>query len=65
MMENLWKYDYFEESFKEAIGKDYAEFDKEYLIALKKEYYPQLAKDDFNSNNSETVARDGFNLKPA
>lgn len=65
MMENLWKFDFFQDSFRDAIGKDYAEFDKEYLIALKEEYYPQLANDDFNSTQGKTVVRDGFNLKPA
>lgn len=43
MMENLWKYDTFEDCFEDALGLNYKEFDSEYLYALKKEYYPQLA----------------------
>ncbi|KAA3617242.1 MAG: hypothetical protein D8M58_03350 [Calditrichaeota bacterium] len=65
MMENLWKYDRFEDSFKEATGMNYAEFDHEYLYYLKKNYYPQLGDTDFNSQIAKTIVRDGFNLKPA
>jgi len=65
IMENLWKYDTFETSFQDAVGLNYREFDSEYLYALKKEYYPQLATDDFNSQTTATIVRDGFNFKPA
>ncbi len=64
MLENLWKHDRFEHCFREAIGKSYAEFDKEYLYHLKKRYYPLLADNDFNSQVTETIVRDGYNFKP-
>lgn len=65
LMENLWKYDRFEESFRETLGMSYAEFDKEYLYALKKQYYPQLANDDYNAITAQTIVSEGFNFKPA
>jgi len=64
MLENLWKHDRFEECFREAIGKDYREFDNEYLYDLKKRYYPMMADDDFNSQVTETIVREGYNFKP-
>ncbi len=65
ILENLWKYERFEDAFKEATGFNYAEFDHEYLYFLKKKYYPQLATDDFNSQTATTIVHDGFNFKPA
>jgi len=64
LLENLWKHERFEECFREAIGKDYREFDDEYLYDLKKRYYPLLAENDFNSQVTETIVRDGYNFKP-
>ena len=65
IMENLWKYDRFEDSFKDATGMNYDEFDHEYLYFLKKKYYPQMANNDFNNQIANTIVRDGFNFKPA
>ncbi|MCB0283124.1 MAG: PD40 domain-containing protein [Calditrichaeota bacterium] len=65
ILENLWKYDRFEDSFKDALGMSYAEFDHEYLYHLKKKYYPMLSRDDFNNQTTITIVRDGFNFKPA
>jgi len=65
LMENLWKYESFEESFKEVLGMDYAEFDRHYLPHLKKRYYPKLADEDFNRITDKTIVRDGYNFKPA
>ena len=65
ILENLWKYDRFEDSFKDALGMSYTEFDNEYLYYLKKKYYPMMADNDFNSQTSQTIVRDGFNFKPA
>ncbi len=64
IIENLWKHDRFEESFKEAIGVNYEEFDREYLYYLKKRYYPVLAEENFNSISSKTIVYNGFNFKP-
>ncbi len=65
ILENLWKYERFENSFKDATGMNYAEFDQEYRYYLKKNYYPELATTDFNHQIAETIVRDGFNFKPA
>ncbi|MGD9898168.1 MAG: BamA/TamA family outer membrane protein [Calditrichaceae bacterium] len=65
MMENAWKYDYFELSFTDATGLNYKQFDREYLYHLKKEYYPMLGDDDFSDQVTETIVRDGYNFKPA
>ncbi len=64
MMTALWKYETFEEAFKEAVGLDYEAFDREYLYALKKEYYPLMADHDFNSQTTRAVEEEGFNFKP-
>ncbi len=64
MMELSWKYASFEDCFKEVLGKDYREFDHEYLYHLKKKYYPLLATHDFSDQISQTVVRFGYNFKP-
>jgi Tol biopolymer transport system component len=65
LLENLWKHHNFENCFNEVTGKNYREFDEEWLYYLKKNYYPQLADDDFSSKVSETIVREGYNFKPA
>ena len=65
LLEVLWKYNYFEQSFQDVLGVSYREFDKEYLYYLKKRFYPLLAREDFNDQVSETVVREGYNFKPA
>jgi len=64
MMELVWKYPTFEQCFKEVLGKDYREFDHEYLYYLKKQYYPLMASHDFSDQISETIVRFGYNFKP-
>ncbi len=46
LMENFWKASSFKEVMKLTIGKDYKEFDKEWIYFLKKQYYPLLAKSE-------------------
>jgi len=65
LMERLWKHSRFEECFNEAIGLNYAEFDKEYLYHLKKRFYPLMAEQDYNYQVTETIVREGYNFKPA
>jgi hypothetical protein len=62
--ESLWKYQYFEDCFRDVLGVTYKEFDKDYLYRLKKRFYPQLETNDFNYNIDETIVRDGYNFKP-
>jgi len=64
LMENFWKHTSFNEVMKATIGKNYMEFDEEWLYALKKKYYPVLSYSDYSSYASETVVKKGFNTKP-
>jgi hypothetical protein len=65
LLENLWKHSDFEQCFKEVTGKNYQEFDEEWLYYLQKTYYPQLAENDFSTKVSETIIREGYNFNPA
>ncbi len=65
LMENLWKYNSFEECFIGTLGISYNEFDAQWLYYLKKRYYPVLADNDFSENVSKTIVKEGYNFKPA
>ncbi len=64
LMENFWKESSFSDDFKITIGKDYKEFDEEWLYSLRKKYYPLLTDEDIPSRASRAIARQGFNSKP-
>ncbi len=64
LMENFWKGTSFSDIFKITIGKNYKEFDEEWLYALKKQYYPLLAENDAPSSVTHNLVKDGFNSKP-
>ncbi len=64
LMENLWKYQRFEECFIDVLGMDYRQFDQKYLYDLKKRYYPMLQDNDFIAQVSSTIVREGYNFKP-
>lgn len=64
LMENFWKANSFNEVFRITIGKDFKEFDEEWLYALKKQYYPLLATYDSPGSVTRNIVRDGFNSKP-
>jgi len=64
LLENFWKETSFSEVVKITIGKNYKEFDEEWLYALKKEYYPLLADHDSPSIVTRKVTDAGFNFKP-
>jgi len=64
LMENFWKSSSFSQVMKITIGKDYKEFDEEWLYFLKKRYYPQLAYDDLPSLVTKKILDEGFNSKP-
>jgi hypothetical protein len=64
LMENFWKETFFSDAFKITIGKNYEEFDQEWLYALKKHYYPLLADHDIPSSVTDRVTTNGFNFKP-
>jgi len=65
LMENIWKYNNFEECFIGTIGLSYREFDSQWLYHLKKHYYPLLAENDFSRKVSSTIVREGYNFKAA
>jgi len=64
LMENFWKESTFSDIFKITIGKNYKEFDEEWLYALKKQYFPLLAKSDAPSSVTRNFVKEGFNSKP-
>ena len=64
LMENFWKANSFKEILKITIGKNYKEFDEEWIYALKKRYFPLLAESDFPSKVSTDLVTEGFNSKP-
>lgn len=65
LMNNIWMTDDFSEVMKYTIGKDYEEFDKEFLYYLKKKYMPQLKNFDDPSQSSLNVYSASFAHKPA
>ncbi|HEY6952452.1 MAG TPA: hypothetical protein VI758_08590, partial [Bacteroidota bacterium] len=65
LMENFWKKKTFSEDFKLTLGKDYKEFDQEWLYDLKKKYYPSMKTEDMPSRVTKNVVDVGFNGKPA
>ncbi len=64
LMENFWKESSFSDLFKMTIGKNYREFDEEWLYALKKQYYPLMANRDAPSRSSLNLVTEGYNFKP-
>jgi hypothetical protein len=64
LMENIWADDNFENVMKLVIGKDYAEFDKDFLYYLKKKYFPMLTEFDNPSQVCKNIFSDGFAHKP-
>jgi hypothetical protein len=64
LMENFWKEKNFEGDFRVTLGKDYKEFDQEWVYFLKKKYYPVMKAEDFPSRVTKNVVDIGFNGKP-
>jgi len=64
LMENFWKASSFNDVLKLTIGKNFSEFDEEWLYALKKKYYPLLAEYDTPSYVTWKITTEGFNSKP-
>lgn len=64
LMENFWKEASFSDVFRLTIGKSLKEFDEEWLYALKKEYYPLLARNDEPSQVTTKIVMEGFNSEP-
>lgn len=64
LLENFWKASSFEKVFELTIGKNYKQFDEEWLYHLKKKYYPLLKYNDPPSAVSKPIIVEGFNMKP-
>jgi hypothetical protein len=65
LMENMWMSDDFSTVMGHTIGKDYEEFDQDWLYHLKKVYFPMLTLQDNASARTEKIFGDGFGHKPA
>ncbi len=64
LIENFWKSNNFEDVWKITLGKNYEEFDIDWLYALKKEYYPYLTLKDPPSVKGTKITKQGFNFSP-
>lgn len=64
LLENFWKDDRFENVFKYTLGVNYEEFDREWIYAMKKKYYPIISSSDHPSTISKIIVKQGFNTKP-
>jgi len=65
LFENYWKVEQFSQLLKLTIGKDYREFDEDWIYALKKIYYPLLHDADIPGQVTMQITRAGINTKPA
>ncbi len=65
LVENFWIDENFSNVMKATIGKDYAQFDDEYLYHLEKKYFPQLKDYDSPSKISKDLYSESFAHKPA
>lgn len=64
LLENFWKSPSFEDVFRATLGRDYREFDREWVYSLRKKYYPLLAASDLPASVTAPVTGEGFNSKP-
>jgi Tol biopolymer transport system component len=65
LIENFWMSDSFSDVMEITIGKNYKEFDKEFLYYLKKKYFPMISNQDDPSQSSIEIYKKGFAHKPA
>jgi Tol biopolymer transport system component len=65
LIENFWKHDQFENVMEDVLGQSVEKIDRRWRRWLKEFYYPELEKTVPPSLASGTIAREGFNVKPA
>jgi len=65
LMENSWKVDNFSDVMKLTIGKNYKEFDKEWIYHLRKKYFPLLKKEDDPAMVTKALTKEGISTQPA
>ncbi|MGQ9561773.1 MAG: peptidase MA family metallohydrolase [Candidatus Oleimicrobiaceae bacterium] len=64
LIEDSWKEERFADVMRITLGVDLAEFDKQWLYALKKRTYPLLERCDSPEMASRVVTREGIDSKP-
>lgn len=64
LIENIWMSDDFSTVMEKTIGRDYEQFDKEYLFSLKQKYFPLIGTEDSPSLKSMAIYTGGFGHKP-
>jgi hypothetical protein len=64
LMDNIWRSTNFAQVMKHVIGKNFEEFDEQWIYSLKKRYYPGIATSELPTNASINVVNIGFNAKP-
>ncbi len=65
LIENAWKDENFSNVMKLTLGKNYKEFDREWIYSLKKKHYPIMAENDFPEMVARQITYQGINTKPA
>jgi hypothetical protein len=65
LLENFWKERSFSGVFKVTLGRDYKEFDEDWLYYLKKHYYPKIESEDLPGRVTKNIVDIGFNGKPS
>lgn len=64
LIENFWMDENFSNIMKVTIGKNYEEFDEEFLLFLKKKYYPQIDLLENTLKQSRKIHDEFFCHKP-
>ncbi|MCX7833119.1 MAG: BamA/TamA family outer membrane protein [Ignavibacteria bacterium] len=65
LIENFWMDENFSNIMKTTIGKNYEEFDEEFLLYLKKRYYSQIHLLENTTKQSRIVHDEFFSHKPS
>jgi hypothetical protein len=65
LMENFWMSEDFETVMEKTIGRDYKDFDREWLHDLKKKYFSEFTSEEVPSVVTQTLYSGGFGHKPA
>ncbi len=65
LIENFWMDENFSNVMKITIGKNYEEFDEEFLLFLKKKYYSQIYLIENSQKQSRKIHDEFFSHKPA
>jgi hypothetical protein len=64
MLDNFWMYTNFNKVISYTLGKSIEEIDSEWLLNLKRKYFPLMAVKIPIENNAERITNFGFNFSP-